>query len=86
MEEEIKEEIIRIIWEFQCSPLLDRNLFHLKFCQCCLNLYFRTPYDLAEYIERGLNTGRSNHRTPQNFRRYPEHECDYYAGPCATSF
>ncbi|CCD65262.1 uncharacterized protein CELE_C18H9.1 [Caenorhabditis elegans] len=45
-----------------------------------------TPYDLAEYIERGLNTGRSNHRTPQNFRRYPEHECDYYAGPCATSF
>ncbi|ULU04936.1 hypothetical protein L3Y34_017586 [Caenorhabditis briggsae] len=45
-----------------------------------------TPYDLSEYMEIGGNNGRSNHRTPQNFRRYPEHECDYYAGPCATSF
>ncbi|CAL2032487.1 unnamed protein product [Caenorhabditis brenneri] len=45
-----------------------------------------TPFDLSEFMEIGGNNGRSNHRTPQNFRRYPEHECDYYAGPCATSF
>ncbi|EFP07583.1 hypothetical protein GCK72_006317 [Caenorhabditis remanei] len=45
-----------------------------------------TPYDLSEFMEIGGNNGRSSHRTPQNFRRYPEHECDYYAGPCATSF
>uniref|UniRef100_A0A1I7TV09 DUF148 domain-containing protein n=1 Tax=Caenorhabditis tropicalis TaxID=1561998 RepID=A0A1I7TV09_9PELO len=45
-----------------------------------------TPYELSEFMEIGGDNGRSNHRTPQNFRRYPEHECDYYAGPCATSF
>uniref|UniRef100_A0A8R1HKY1 Uncharacterized protein n=1 Tax=Caenorhabditis japonica TaxID=281687 RepID=A0A8R1HKY1_CAEJA len=57
-----------------------------------------TPFDLSEYeyVKRVSGnrrtthpqTDRENHRTPQNFRRYPppEHECDYYAGPCATSF
>ncbi|CAI2346331.1 unnamed protein product [Caenorhabditis sp. 36 PRJEB53466] len=45
-----------------------------------------TSFDLGEFMERGSNNGRANHRTPQNFRRFPEHECDYYAGPCSTSF